>query len=386
MIRWAPHRCYRYFATLACMICSINAIGQTPWKRHTIDDQFRGADGVRLADYNGDGRPDVVTGWEESGVIRLYLQPDSASLTKPWPSVSVAQVRSPEDAVPADLDGDGKLDIVSCHEGKQRQLVVHWNDADANDDLLDASSWSSTRFKQLDGQLWMFALPLGKLESQIALVVGSKGKNASITLLLSPSAPSRDLSDWRTLRLRDAGWIMSLRSVDMDDDGDRDVVFSDRKGNRRMAGWLEQPDDLMQPWIEHPIAGQDKEPMFLSATSGQVVVATRNDAFLDCVRMGQTWRITKIAHPEGVKFGKAIEPLGKGQIVMSCNTHAGPIKDRPGLWLRSVDGNWSAIDPTTHVKFDRMELLDLDSDGDLDVMTCEERQNLGVIWYENPSS
>ena len=33
-------------------------------------------------------------------------------------------------------------------------------------------------------------------------------------------------------------------------------------------------------------------------------------------------------------------------------------------------------------KFDRLELLDLDEDGDLDVLTCEKRDNLGVIWYE----
>ena len=37
------------------------------------------------------------------------------------------------------------------------------------------------------------------------------------------------------------------------------------------------------------------------------------------------------------------------------------------------------------VKFDRLELVDLDADGDLDVLTCEERDNLGVIWYENPT-
>ncbi|MGB4740526.1 MAG: hypothetical protein WBH50_20185, partial [Fuerstiella sp.] len=35
-------------------------------------------------------------------------------------------------------------------------------------------------------------------------------------------------------------------------------------------------------------------------------------------------------------------------------------------------------------KFDRIELLDIDADGDLDLLTCEERSNLGVIWYENP--
>ena len=32
-----------------------------------------------------------------------------------------------------------------------------------------------------------------------------------------------------------------------------------------------------------------------------------------------------------------------------------------------------------------MQLLDLDADGDLDVITCEEVDNLGVVWYENPA-
>ena len=45
-----------------------------PWRRHAIDGSSRGADGVRLADVNGDGRPDIATGWEEGGVIRAYLQ------------------------------------------------------------------------------------------------------------------------------------------------------------------------------------------------------------------------------------------------------------------------------------------------------------------------
>ena len=27
---------------------------------------------------------------------------------------------------------------------------------------------------------------------------------------------------------------------------------------------------------------------------------------------------------------------------------------------------------------------DLDADGDLDVITCEEVANLGLVWYENP--
>ena len=36
------------------------------------------------------------------------------------------------------------------------------------------------------------------------------------------------------------------------------------------------------------------------------------------------------------------------------------------------------------VKFDLVELVDLDGDGDLDAITCEEVDNLGVFWFENP--
>ncbi|MCA9412820.1 MAG: hypothetical protein KC944_16520, partial [Candidatus Omnitrophica bacterium] len=36
------------------------------------------------------------------------------------------------------------------------------------------------------------------------------------------------------------------------------------------------------------------------------------------------------------------------------------------------------------IKFDLLEMIDLDGDGDLDLLTCAERENLGVFWYENP--
>ena len=41
-----------------------------PWVRHTIDNTGKGSDGTKLADVNGDGRIDLVTGWEEGGRAR----------------------------------------------------------------------------------------------------------------------------------------------------------------------------------------------------------------------------------------------------------------------------------------------------------------------------
>ena len=50
-------------AALAILFASL--LAAEPWPRHVIDDSSVGADGVRLADVNGDGLPDITTGWEE---------------------------------------------------------------------------------------------------------------------------------------------------------------------------------------------------------------------------------------------------------------------------------------------------------------------------------
>jgi hypothetical protein len=85
--------------------------------RHAIDNTGRGADGTRWVDVNGDGLLDIVTGWEESGEIRLRLHPGHAKVREPWPGVVVGKVGSPEDAVFVDLDGDGAIDVLSSCEG-----------------------------------------------------------------------------------------------------------------------------------------------------------------------------------------------------------------------------------------------------------------------------
>ncbi len=365
------------------------ARAQKPWHRHVIDDSFRGADGVRLADFNGDGMQDVVTGWEQSGVVRLYLNPGHDQIKKHWAAVTVGKAGSPEDAVPFDIDDDGDLDVVSCHEGKTRQVCVHFNAAGSEPELLmQEKNWSSQVFERIDGQLWMFAEPISLGDQSRGLVVGSKGSAGSITLLIAPQQQAERLDLWKVHKIRDAGWIMTLKSLDLDGDGDQDLLFSDRKGPRRGVGWLEQPNQSpTQPWIEHDIGGSGYEVMFVDATQKRVLVATRNALFIDFVRrQGQKWTSREIANPTGVPLGKAIKRLTGDVIVLTANTAADKkAKPKlPGIWLRNSDQTWLPIDPTIAIKPDRIECLDLDGDGDLDVMTCEEVKNLGVIWYENP--
>jgi len=74
--------------------------------------------------------------------------------------------------------------------------------------------------------------------------------------------------------------------------------------------------------------------------------------------------------------------------VFSCE-HADSSKSGV-MWLQKIDGTWLARDISgpEGIKFDLVQLLDIDGDGDLDVLTCEERwqnRGLGLIWYENPA-
>ncbi len=127
------HVCLRALFSVAIFLMAATVASYSqpqPWLRHTIDSSSTGADGVKLADINGDGLPDIVTGWEEGDRTRLYLHPGVAEVKVPWPAVTVGTTPSVEDAVFADLDGDGKLEILSCTEKGSEKIYVHWSQSD----------------------------------------------------------------------------------------------------------------------------------------------------------------------------------------------------------------------------------------------------------------
>ncbi|HIE96858.1 MAG TPA: VCBS repeat-containing protein, partial [Fuerstia sp.] len=199
------------------------------WQRHTIDPSDRstgkrGADGVRLADVNGDGHLDITTGWEEGGAVAVYLNPGPGGARKLWPAVTVGSIRGVEDAVFADLDADGAIDVVSCAEGKVNNVFVHWA-PDLKAEYLSAKAWKTDVFPASEGRRWMFALPMDmNTDGRVDLVVGSKNDNAIVGWLENPKN-ARDTASWKLHKLTHASWIMSLRASDLDGDGDADIVF-----------------------------------------------------------------------------------------------------------------------------------------------------------------
>jgi hypothetical protein len=372
----------------------------TPWKHHAIDDTARGADGVRLADANGDGLLDIATGWEEAGLIRLYFNPGPSKADQPRPAVTVGEVKSPEDAVLVDLDGDRKFDVVSCCEGRTRSVFVHWSNG--------TTGWSTEPFPALAGQqAAMYCLPL-QIDGELGidLVIGSKGQGAKIGWLQSPPNP-RDLTGWKYHPLCDAGWIMSLVASDIDGDGDQDILASDRKGKTPGCLWLENPGsgpEQTRPWSKHSIGPVGNQVMFLHHVDfdgdGRLdVLVPIYDKRLFCHRRilggSPAWDTHELPFPTAAGRGKAVRVAdidldGVLDLVISTENYEGT----SGLvWMSRAEDikyGWKTQEISgpagpRGMKLDDIQLLDVDADGDLDILTTEERTGFGVVWFENPT-
>lgn len=384
------------------------AASASGWVRHVVDAEYVGADGVRVSDVNGDGLVDVVTGWEESGLTRAYLHPGYEAVTEPWAAVTVGSTPDVEDASWADVDGDGRTDVVSSCEGRTKQVFISFAPGDPKA-FLEPREWHTVKIAAASGRQWMYALPLqidGK--NGVDLVVGSKGRNAVVAWLEAPPNP-RDPAAWKLHEVSPAGWVMSITAMDMNGDGIGDLLVSDRSHSPvRGIRWLENPgpdsSGLAGPWVEHPIGAQDRNPVFIAPVVSAdstgpvriVVPAGRNrlSLFERLADGSDFWRETPLPFPPRAGDVKAagvgdIDMDGQLDIVLTCtNVHRGEdgivwfpnpfIPEQSRSQARGISGPGGR-------KFDRLELLDLDADGDLDVLTTEEVERLGVIWYENPT-
>ena len=397
-------------ATVACGLAAsaewipstnVVAASGTVWTRHTIDNGSHGADGVKLGDLNRDGRVDIVTGWEEGGEVRAYLNPGPDKLRQPWPRVTVGKATKVEEAIFMDTDGDGRLEILSGTEGKERTVYLHRFEG-SDSELRHASHWRTTPFPATRGkQMWMQAVPLEvDGENGVDLILGSKGEGATIGWLRSPPRP-RDLAAWTFHPLREAGWIMSLETHDMDGDGDMDVLFTDRQGKRRGAFWMENPGASANrshaSWPEHPIGALDTEVLFADVGDlngdgrPDLAAAVKPCRVAICLRQAdggwnEHWLAldaTNLGNAKAVKIAD-LNRDGLADLIFTCEGATGPLEgvvwleqQRAGPWLQRTLGGPDGL------KFDLIQTVDIDGDGDLDVFTCEERDQLGVFWYEN---
>lgn len=381
---------------------------QKPWKHHIIDNSSSGADGVKLADINLDGYQDIVTGWEEGGITKLYLHPGKEKVKEKWPSVTVGKTPNVEDAVFVDMNNDGRVDVVSCTENHSEKIFVHWN---KGKNLLDTNNWKQEILSASEGEMmWMYAEPL-QLDNKngLDLIAAGKGEKSYLGWFESPAQPN-NLNDWHWYPISPVGWIMSILKRDMDGDGDTDIVISDRYGKLQACRWLENPGHVKEQkgaWQSHFIGAKNLEVMFICMAD---IDGDKEEEAIVCERSKQTIRIYKRTDKQGLDWdektiqipvftgsAKSIEVGdlnndGVCDLILSTNTNG--IETNGLIWLngkkinQAEEMDWQVISGAHNSKYDKVELIDIDKDGDLDILVCEENYGenstgLGVVWYEN---
>lgn len=384
-------------------LCGATLTNAAPWLRHTIDNSFLGADGARAEVGLFHAQPEYAVVWEQSGLTTLHASPVGGDLaTCTWPMEVVGVTPNAEDAVAVDLDGDGDRDVIVCMEGPQRRVAAFINKEETFEEFPF----------QLDPYKWMIAEPSDlDHDGRVDVIVGGRFVQTNTQgqlAWLRPGSAAGAIAEWTTEVISDVGWPMALLTMDIDGDGDDDIVVADRYGSARGLHWLRNPypENTSAPWTRFQIGLTQRRvkgvaSADLDGDGGIDFVATyegagSQPAGLVTLRQGPGgWTEASVPLPAGVGEPKNVviadmDLDGTPDIALSCE---GAYDDLTGVCvlLQRAGGQWAPMDIAgpEGCKFDVITAVDVDGDGDTDIITTEEGDNgdyeaLGVVWYENP--
>lgn len=452
--RWIPHRINSPLLTLAgalwCSTLWAQGVGDQlteatasdgsyiSWQEHLIDDAaildfvLSGGDGLVMADLDQDGFPDIVSVHESDssydsanftpgfeappeGYVRIAF--GSADPLQ-WHNITVAKeldAAAPEDAALADINGDGFLDILVAAELSHILYLQNPGTRDAQ--------WPRLKLPMTEGRGSYIRVFAADLDGDGTPEVIAPNKGAQIPgpddfAVSTPVSIFKVTGDplngdsWQELELGHYSIPQNSEPVDLDGDGDPDIVVGTR-GEERLL-WFENPGDGSLEFIEHAIgingarmAGFNLEYADLNGDDrldiiGAGVGRVGNGLVWieQPARKGDAWNAHFIGEfaPDSFTGLEVADIDGDGDIDVFAGSYSrgerevddanASLTDPMGRlgWFENAGDTWIRHDVSRRIRgmFDKFIAVDMDDDGDIDFTGTRGNSYPydGVFWLE----
>ncbi len=343
-----------------------------------------GASSVIATDVDGDGDVDVLSASYIDQTIAWY-ENDGTPLAGAWPEHVISTLAGSSPLFAADVDGDGDTDVLGAGTSASSN-DISWYE---NDGTPAVGAWSERKIVNDPYEFHRLAF--------VADVDGDGDADALAATDFGPIAwyendgtPSTGLWTWHEIG-PPGSYVRSTSAVDMDADGDTDVVTASFYGDT--IAWYENDGTpAVGAWIEHVVSASSGEATFVFAADfdgdGDADLLSRSVA--DSVAWYENdgtpavgaWPVHSISTLFGAGPSLAADVDGDGDVdVLALLSFPFAVAWYENDGTPAV-GAWTQRTISMAVNGTQSTYAaDIDGDGDLDVLSASYDDDK-IAWYE----